>query len=65
MFFEKATKIEEIFTVDLTLCIKCQIDSEGSVNFVAFLENTNFKKSADKIWFKNDKELKSITPHVN
>ena len=28
MFFEKATKIEETFIVDLTLCSKCQIDSE-------------------------------------
>ena len=26
MFSEKAKKIEEIFTVDLTLCSKCQID---------------------------------------
>ena len=33
IFFEKATKIDEIFTVDLTLCSKCQIDSEDFVNF--------------------------------
>ena len=26
MFSEKATKNDEIFTVDLTLCSKCQID---------------------------------------
>ena len=41
MFSKKATKIDEIFTVDLTLCSKCRIDGEDSV-FVAFLENTNF-----------------------
>ena len=28
MFSKKATKIDEIFTVDLTLCSKCQIDGE-------------------------------------
>ena len=42
MFSKKATKIEEIFTVYLTLCSKCQIDGEDFVNFVAFLENINF-----------------------
>ena len=33
MFSKKATKIDEIFTVDLTLCCKCQIDGEDCVNF--------------------------------
>ena len=42
MFSKKATKIDEIFTVNLTLCSKCQIDGEDFFNFVAFLENTNF-----------------------
>ena len=28
MFSKKATKIDEIFTIDLTLCSKCQIDGE-------------------------------------
>ena len=37
MFSEKATKIEEIFTVDLTLCSKCQIDGEDFVNFCGLL----------------------------
>ena len=44
MFSEKATKNDEIFTVDLTLCCKCQVDGEDFEIFVAFLENTNFKK---------------------
>ena len=33
MFSKKATKIDNIFTVDLTLCSKRQIDSEDFVNF--------------------------------
>ena len=45
MFSKKATKIEEIFTIDLTLCSKYQIDVKISSIFVAFLENTNFKKT--------------------
>ena len=32
-----ATKIDEIFTVDLTLCSKCQIDGEDFVNFRGLL----------------------------
>ena len=37
MFFNKATKIDEIFTVDLTLCSKCQIDGEDFVKFCGLL----------------------------
>ena len=33
MFSKKATKVDEIFTVDLTLCRKCQIDGKDFVNF--------------------------------
>ena len=44
MFSKKATKIDEIFTVDLTLHM--YVVSVKSVKissiFVAFLENTNF-----------------------
>ena len=35
--FSRATKIDEIFTVDLTLCSKCQIDGEDFVNFCGLL----------------------------
>ena len=42
MFSKKATKIDKIFTDDLTLCSKCQIDGEELPIFVAYLENTNF-----------------------
>ena len=37
MFSKKATKIDEIFTVDLMLCSKRQIDSEDFVNFHGLL----------------------------
>ena len=37
MFSKKATKIDEIFTGDLTLCSKCQIDGEDFVNFCGLL----------------------------
>ena len=37
MFSKKATKIDEIFTVDLPLGSKCQIDSEDFVNFCGLL----------------------------
>ena len=37
MFSKKATKINEIFTVDLTLCSKRQIDGEGVFNFCGLL----------------------------
>ena len=35
MFSKKAIKFEKIFTVDLTLCSKCQIDGEDFVDFCA------------------------------
>ena len=38
-----ATKIDKIFTIDLTFATKRQIDGERfSSTFVAFLENINF-----------------------
>ena len=37
MFSKKATKIDEIFSVALTLCSKCQIDGEDFVNFCGLL----------------------------
>ena len=37
MFSKKATKIDESFTVDLTLCSKRQIDGEDFVNFRGLL----------------------------
>ena len=37
MFSKKATKIDEIFSVDLTLCSKSQIDGEDFVNICGLL----------------------------
>ena len=38
MFFKKATKTDEIFTVNLTLGSKCQMYSENFVNFRGLLK---------------------------
>ena len=37
VFSKKATKIDEIFTIDLTLCCKRLIDNEDFVNFRVLL----------------------------
>ena len=37
MSSKKATKFDEIFTIDLTLCSKCQIDGGNFVNFCGIL----------------------------
>ena len=37
MFSKKATKFKEIFTVDLTLCSKCQIAGEDFASFCGLL----------------------------
>ena len=37
VFSKKATKIDEIFTLDLILCSKCQIEGEDFVNFCGLL----------------------------
>ena len=37
MFSKKATKIDEHFTIDLTLCSKCQMDGEDFVDFSGLL----------------------------
>ena len=42
MFSKKAKKIDEIFTVDLTVTTYCQITVKILSIFVAFSENMNF-----------------------
>ena len=37
VFYKKATNNDKIFTVNLTLCSKCQIYSEDFVNFCGLL----------------------------
>ena len=43
----KATKIEEIFIVNLTLSSKCQIDGEDLVNFCSLLRK-------DKLYYSGN-----------
>jgi hypothetical protein len=45
MFSKKAKKIEKIFTVDLTLCSKCQINGEDFVNFCGLLRKYELQAS--------------------
>ena len=45
MFSRKATKIEEIVTVDLTLCSKSQIDGEDFVIFCGLLRKHELYKT--------------------
>ena len=42
--FWEGHKNWKIFTVNFTICSNRQIDGEDFVNFVAFLENINFKR---------------------
>ena len=49
MFSKKATKIDEIFTVDLTLCIKCQIDGEDFVNFCGLLRKHELYQTKNRL----------------
>ena len=44
MFSKKATKFDKIFTVDLTLCSKCQIDGEDFVKFCGLLRKHELYK---------------------
>ena len=44
MFSKKATKFDKIFTVDLTLYSKCQIDGEDFVNFCGLLGKSELYK---------------------
>ena len=45
VFSKKATKIDEIFTVNLTLCSRRQINGEDIINFCGLqLKNMNFRK---------------------
>ena len=48
MFSKKATKIDKIFTVDLTLCSKCQIDGEDFVNFYGLLKKQELYNNVSK-----------------
>ena len=63
MFSKKATKIDEIFTVDLTLCSKRQIDGEDFFNFSGLLRKYKlycpniYTVSLLLLFFLRDKDL--------
>ena len=44
MFSKKATIIDEIFNIDLTLCSKRQINGEDFINFHVFLKKYELYK---------------------
>ena len=52
MFSKKATKIDNIFTVDLTLCTMCQIDGEDFVNFCGLLRKHELYQGKEKKLFE-------------
>ena len=58
-FSEKATKVDKIFTVNLTVCSNTQIDRVKILwIFVAFLENINFNwnlRNVSNNWTNNDR----------
>ena len=54
VFLKKATKIDEIFTVDLTLCSKCQIDGKVFVNFCGLLKKRELYLVILKFLTKNN-----------
>ena len=49
MFSKKATKIDEIFTVDLTVTTYCQIYSEDFVNFCGLLRKCEVYETDQKV----------------
>ena len=53
VFSKKAKKIDEIFTVDLTVCSKCQIDGEDLVDFCGFFRKHELYHPLD-LKFVND-----------
>ena len=53
MFSKKATKIDKIFTANLTLCSKCQIDGEDFVNFSGLIRKHELYKNLLDYTFHN------------
>ena len=57
MFSKKTKQIEEIFTVYLTLCSKCQIDGEDLVNFCGLLKTRTLTNYIFGIKFGKKREI--------
>ena len=61
IYFEKATKFYEIFTLLLTVCTVVKIKVNISQNFVAFSEYMNFKTQTRMLeWKKNHVKMHII-----
>ena len=52
IFSKKATKIDEIFTVDLTLCTVCQSDGEDLVNFCGLFRKHELYQHLNLTWIR-------------
>ena len=66
MFSKKATKIDEILTIDLTLCSKRQINGEDFVNFRGLLRKYELNEKTTIICCLLDKlmQTKLVKFHV-
>ena len=65
MYFKKATKFGKIFTIDLMLYSKYQIDGKITSIFVAFLENMNFMYvRVIKVWVQIVQFMKTLGMHM-
>ena len=62
MFSKKATKFDQIFTVHLTLCSKCQIDGKDFVNFCGLFRKHELYNSysADLEWNPHNPKLDDV-----
>jgi hypothetical protein len=64
VFSKNATKIEEIFTVDLTITTQCQIDGEDFFNFCGLLRKYKLyvawhSESVSKLWYLSKEKWSS------
>ena len=59
MFFKKATKIDEIFTINLTVTTYCQIGGEDFINFFGLLRKCKLYSVLIKIIIKKNWPWKS------
>ena len=65
MFSKKATKMDEIFTVDLTVTTYCQIDGEIFINFCGLSENVNIKwNSISSLIFALSHDLRACSSRL-
>ena len=61
MFSKKATKIDEIFAVDLTLTTYCQIDGEDFVNFRGLLRKHElYTQKSDVLYGRSHSHLVAL-----